>query len=290
MTTDIFSSFLRSLDASMGAQNRNILLFVDNCAAHPKYTSCLRNVKVIQYLAKLQPLDLGVIKCYKQLYRKRIVQTAVCLMDAGKDTEKKINVFEALHYTVAALQQVTQQTIENCFRKAGYVQGQSSGDSDVVLTNDDDFRQDWEKFSGMNKDKFEDCVSVDSHVTTCGVQTVQELCVSPVASGSVEMGGGGQEDGEPEVVLNFAETHEALMKVKAFFYAHSTSDSDRESVLGLEKSYFELRSKVCTKQTSVKDFFQVEVIIIIKLFLSIIFNGFPVLLFTRMYRFCFPSP
>jgi hypothetical protein len=45
MTTDIFSSFLRPLDASMGAQNRNILLFVDNCAAHPKDTSFLRNVK-----------------------------------------------------------------------------------------------------------------------------------------------------------------------------------------------------------------------------------------------------
>jgi hypothetical protein len=26
------------------------------------------------------------------------------------------------------------------------------------------------------------------------------------------------------------------------------------------------------------------------LFLSIIFNGFPVLLFSPMYRFCFPSP
>jgi hypothetical protein len=78
----------------MGVQNRNILLFVDNCAAHPKYTSFLRNVKVIRYLANctsgLQPLDLGVIKCYKQLYRKRLVQTAVCLMDAGKDTKKKI--------------------------------------------------------------------------------------------------------------------------------------------------------------------------------------------------------
>jgi hypothetical protein len=108
-------------------------------------------------------------------------------MDAGKDTKKKINVLEALHYTVAALQQVTQQTIENCFLKAGYMQGQSSGDSDVVLTNDDDdFRQGWEKFSGMNKDKFEDYVSVDSHVATSGVETVQELCVSLVVSGSVE--------------------------------------------------------------------------------------------------------
>jgi hypothetical protein len=52
-----------------------------------------------------------------------------------------------------------------------------------------------------------------------------------------------------------AETHEALMKVKSFFYAQSTSDNDRKSVLGLEKSYFELSSKVCTKQTSMKDFF-----------------------------------
>jgi hypothetical protein len=134
------------------------------------------------------------------------------------------------------------------------MQGQSSGDSDVVLTNDDDdFCQDWEKFSGMNKDKFEDYVSVDSHVATCGVETVQELCVSLVASGSVE-GEEEEEEGEPEVVPSFAETHKALMKVKFFFYVHSTSDSDRESVLGLEKSYLELRSKVCTKQMSIKDF------------------------------------
>jgi hypothetical protein len=62
-------------------------------------------------------------------------------------------------------------------------------------------------------------------------------------------------DGEPKVVPNFAETHEVLMKVKSFFYVHSMSDSDRESVLGLEKSYFELRRKVCTKQMSIKDFF-----------------------------------
>jgi hypothetical protein len=94
----------------------------------------------------------------------------------------------------------------------------------------------------MKKDKFEDYISVDSHVATCGVETVQELCVSLVASGSVAGEGGGEEDGEPEVVPSFAEMREALMKVKSFFYAHSTSDSDRESVLGLEKSYFELRS------------------------------------------------
>jgi hypothetical protein len=98
-----------------------------------------------------------------------------------------------------------------------------------------------------------------------------------------------KEDGEPEVVLNFADTHEALMKVKSFFYAHRTSDSDRESVLGLEKSYFELRRKVCTNKCNQR-FFQQEVIIIIKLFLSLIFNGFPVLFFSPIYRSYFPCP
>jgi hypothetical protein len=166
-------------------------------------------------------------------------------------------VLKALHYTVAALQQVTQQTIENYFRDAGYVQGQSSGDSDVVFTNaDDDFRHDWEKFSGMNKDIFEDYVSVDSHVTTSGVEKVQELCESLAASGSVEREEGREEeDGELEDVPSFAETHEALMKVKSFFYAHSTSNKDRESVLGLKNPYFKLRSEVCRKQMSMKDFF-----------------------------------
>jgi hypothetical protein len=174
-------------------------------------------------------------------------------MDAGNDIKKKINVLEALHYTVTALQQVTQQTIKNCFWKAGYMQRQSSGDSDVVLTNNDDnFHEDWEKLSGMNKDKFDDYVSVDSHVATSGVETVQELCNRLVALGSVE---GEEEDGESEVVPNFAEMHEALMKAKSFFYTHSMSDSDRESVLGLEKSYFEFRRKVCTKQMSIKNFF-----------------------------------
>jgi hypothetical protein len=128
------------------------------------------------------------------------------------------------------------------------VQGQSSGDIDVLT---DDFREDWEKFSCMNKDKFEDYFSVYSHVATSGVETVQELCESLVVSGSVEGGLGEEEDDEPEVVPSFAETHEALMKVKSFFYAHSTSDSDHESVLGHEESYFELRSKICTKQTSI---------------------------------------
>jgi hypothetical protein len=50
------------------------------------------------------------------------------------------------------------------------------------------------------------------------------------------------------MVPSFAETYEALEKVKAFFYAHSVTDTDREHIVGLEKSYFQLRQNSAKKK------------------------------------------
>jgi hypothetical protein len=56
-------------------------------------------------------------------------------------------------------------------------------------------------------------------------------------------------------VPSFAETCEALEKVKAFFYAQSVSNVDRENILSLEKSYFQLRQNSAKKQKTMYDFF-----------------------------------
>jgi hypothetical protein len=37
-------------------------------------------------------------------------------------------------------------------------------------------------------------------------------------------------------------------KVKAFFYVHSVTDTDRENILSFEKSYFQLRQNSAKKQ------------------------------------------
>jgi isopenicillin N synthase-like dioxygenase len=55
-------------------------------------------------------------------------------MELGKEAKKKINVLEAMHYIMAAWQQASQQTIQNCFRKAGH-KYQSEGNE---MANDDD--------------------------------------------------------------------------------------------------------------------------------------------------------
>ncbi|KAG0410301.1 hypothetical protein HPB47_012566 [Ixodes persulcatus] len=58
-------------------EDRKLLLFLDNFSAHPKNTF-LRNLKVVFLPANttshLQPLDAGIIKNVKHLYRKCIVQ------------------------------------------------------------------------------------------------------------------------------------------------------------------------------------------------------------------------
>ena len=214
MTTEIFCSFLHSLDVQMGAQNRQIILFVDNCAAHPKDTSFLRNVKVVWYPANctstLQPLDLGIIHSLKACYRKRLVQTSICLMESEKEVKKKVNVLEAMQYIMAAWQQVSQQTIQNCFCKAG--QKYQSAGNEMAIDDDDDFSQDWEELCRIQKYDFQSYVSMDRHVAISGVQTVEELCEAFWSTRSAE-----EDENKQVMVPSFGVTYKALQKVKAFF-------------------------------------------------------------------------
>jgi hypothetical protein len=57
------------------------------------------------------------------------------------------------------------------------------------------------------------------------------------------------------MVPSFTESYEALEKVKAFFYVHSVIDADRENILSLEKSHFQLRQNSAKKQKKMYDFF-----------------------------------
>jgi hypothetical protein len=65
-------------------------------------------------------------------------------MESRKEVKKKINVFEAMQYIMAAWQQKYQQTIQNCFCKAGY-KYQSDGNEKANDYDDNDFGQDWKE-------------------------------------------------------------------------------------------------------------------------------------------------
>jgi hypothetical protein len=109
-------------------------------------------------------------------------------MEPRTEVKKKTNVFEAMHYIMAAWQQINQQTIQNCFRKDGYkyhldVNEMENDDDD---DDDDDFSQDWEELCRAQKYDFHSYVSVDRHAATSGVETVKELCQAYGSTRSVE--------------------------------------------------------------------------------------------------------
>ena len=118
-------------------------------------------------------------------------------------------------------------------------------DGNENANNDDDFGQDWEEVCRAQQYDFQSYVSVDRHVATSSVETVEELCEAFRSTRSVE-----EEDDEnvQEMVPSFADTYEALQRVKAYFYAQSGSDADRENILSLEKSYFQLMQISAKKQ------------------------------------------
>jgi hypothetical protein len=74
------------------------------------------------------------------------------------------------------------------------------------------------KNCGAQKYDFQNYVSVDRDVATSGVATIEELCEAHGSTRSVEEKNE-EDENEGDIVPNFAETYEALKKVKAFFYA-----------------------------------------------------------------------
>jgi hypothetical protein len=110
MTCILFEDFLQTLNAKMAAKNRNILLFIDNCAAHRKNVSHFSNVRV-EFLppnmtSVVQPMEQGVIKVLKHQFRKRLVGRMLQLIKTNSGIKNlnnfRFSVLDAMHFLAAS--------------------------------------------------------------------------------------------------------------------------------------------------------------------------------------------
>ena len=74
MTSDIFRTWIKCLNSKMKRHDRKILLFIDNCSAHPDVKASNVLVKFLppNTTSKLQPCDAGIIQTVKMNYRKKL--------------------------------------------------------------------------------------------------------------------------------------------------------------------------------------------------------------------------
>ena len=128
MTTEIMQDILQRLDRKCVLEGRKVLLFLDNAPSHPEtIQSLLKNIKLRFFpkrtTSRLQPLDAGIIRCFKCKYRKHLLRHVVTRLDGQKiasDIIKEVDILKAIHWLQAAWKLVSAQTIANCFHKCGF--------------------------------------------------------------------------------------------------------------------------------------------------------------------------
>ena len=126
MTSVLFEEELVEWDAKLRAAGRLVLCIVDNCSAHPKnLKSKLTNIN-LQFLppnctSVLQPMNMGIIKNLKHFYRSKLVNRVLMAIDDGVEAES-ITVLDAMQIISSSWSSVKEETIRNCFMKAGWIQ------------------------------------------------------------------------------------------------------------------------------------------------------------------------
>ena len=127
MTTTLFETWLRKLYRKFEFEGRRVCLFLENCPAHPKME--LSHIR-LEFMppnttSVLQPCDQGIIQNFKCWYRNLVMQRYLVELerqDPVKNIKELFNytLLDALQYVRRAWEMVTQETVANCFRHAGF--------------------------------------------------------------------------------------------------------------------------------------------------------------------------
>ena len=146
MTSKIFTEWLAACDSYLTKVNRKILLLVDNCTAHP-HVSTLKNIQLEFFppntTSLIQPMDQGIIKKLKTLYRKELVHLTLPYIEenilnpssTAIDDSSKISILQAVSFVAISWRAVKEATIINCFPKSGFLNLSPS----VIDENDEEF-------------------------------------------------------------------------------------------------------------------------------------------------------
>jgi hypothetical protein len=124
MTAQLYQEWIQQWDSELQVKKRKILLLQDNFSGHIVPPN-LQNIQVENFepnlTAHVQPLDQGIIRCFKGHYRAKFFHRAVNLYDQGITPAKiyEINQLKAMRMAKSAWQSVDTTTIQNCWHKAG---------------------------------------------------------------------------------------------------------------------------------------------------------------------------
>jgi hypothetical protein len=126
MKVEIFCRWLEDLNALMVSQNRKILLTLDNAPVHPLEVE-FSNIELLFFppkvTSKIQPLDQGIIRSFKALYKKKLNMKICFELGSNNNLKydevvKRIKIIDALKLILEAWNDLSSVIIVECYQKA----------------------------------------------------------------------------------------------------------------------------------------------------------------------------
>lgn len=276
MTTFLFNEWLLKLDRRMKMQQRKIVMFLDNCPAHGKPK--LDNVRLVfmppNTTAKLQPCDQGIIANFKQKYRSLVMQRLLVQFESQTEDKQEqfkfnLTLLDAMNIARTAWSHVTETTIANCFRHAGFgtpteTRPETERDDTDLHDNDPDLQAVFSQVQRVLPDCSEvtiaDYVSVDSELQTTGEASVKDI--AEMVKGidkeeeEEEEDRDEEEDEEEELKpVTLSDARTAMKTLTNFLLTHCVDVTSLDLASSLEQEIEKCSSNE-KKQMRILDFFK----------------------------------
>ena len=267
MNSNIFIEHVRAIDRTMTMSNRKIALIIDNCPAHPVIHD-LNSVTLIflppNSTSMTQPMDCGVIWCFKTNYRRFLLTEQVNCFDSKKPFS--IDLFKTLTWLKLSWDQISEETIVNCFHKSGIKitprleQNQLQNDISILGELTEIFQK-AVSLSGSEKISIDVYNSVDNEViaTDNNAAFNEEIKLDVIEkSGDNSKLDESSNDSDivvPQNVPTHAETLESVNKIHLYFTSHPESNERLQFLDMVQTSVLEISTKK-RKQLKLEDYFQ----------------------------------
>ena len=204
--------------------------------------------------SKLQPCDQGIIQSLKVHYRHQLVKKLLFSMEAGK--ELKVSVLDAMQWLKVAWDNVTIETIQNCFQHCSF-SGLHSPSTDMnasrvpcseleslfeeLKSNDMDVQGSVEEYTGIDHYVAIDGILTDSEIASLVQDDTkfEEPCIEC--------------DDEPVVCPTISEFRNALDVLRRYVTCHTYNTHHLNAITELED--FLLNTSTIVRQSSLSDYY-----------------------------------